>query len=1118
MKGDRLRGDGATLVHPLVRLKGQNTKILEAVGDTSPIAVRGESTRRKFLPVKRNNSAQRLFRKASRQGSGRQRESATIEEDKDDENSGDERSRNVGLYITTLSVIFLTIGDIVLFFVFQMLLHAPEDFVCSKEEKRDGSGQEVHRTLVNIIIIALVIAFHFCYILERGRHVDKDGSWRAFYGRFLATNAWHLVTLLGSAVALTCHVELCHRDTRDLTYSFVRKLHLVFHGLRVLVVARCCWHLRADLRRRLQHAVSLNKRRYVDRDMGLDLDMTYIADRVVSMSLPCVDNAPYRNDIADVARFFASRHYGSFAVVNLCEAQEEGGNGNYDTALLFGQVQKCPFPDHNAPSFLALVNYCEASTDFLNAGGKNVIAVHCQGGKGRTGLLCCALLLWVGLCDTAEEALDYFAKRRTQSGIPYHKMSRVSSPSQMRYLGYLEQMISGSVRFEGFHPLTLHAVTIEMPPLYASEWHVALVIEQGGSVLFDSCKAQGPAFCSRAKETEQMKIECGDLLVNGDVTVRIYRLDMDSSIKIPEGTSAQIFQAGRGIRYGAVKGHINSFVAMHTAVLRQEVDGDEGKVNFSKEEIDGPHKDPAHEVFPPGFAISLSFGAPALQRVPSFQDLQKRNSLRANSPISPTSGSRPSLSPRGRQGSARSFRLRDAAGGGSLLNRSSPRHSLMGSESARELATARDGTESSGSHRKKRSSVDSALVCSSAPEPSSPISGPVREGPGMQPDRLEAMLVNAEVEENRVASEQAHVSAEQARVIAGAGALSVPRELVVVRALEKGMLARSSALLSFSRGEVVMDTCVLPPTEDGPMTLYYVLSGRVVCEPGKFGPVGGWTGCLRMSDMPTLATSGPGQLTGVFAMEGVVPGGRNIGGGLVYRARSAEVVVATVPLQSKMNDILPGEENSAEARLSDQDLCVVYESIARKLCNWSLALRHQLKLQKLPVKLNQSALSAVAARKQLYERVMTAHSLPISEKVLMSCEASLLDGRRTSGRLLLFKNWLIFSPTSAGVSGDVVVALEEVLSTELTRDVLTLHRDPSLDPHNSLDPTNSFRSSQEGSAQGTTQLPLGAGLRSESGSASPLRKNTMQGSSFLQGMLRSKTGPAKSYPSPRTKP
>eukprot|EP00961_Rhodomonas_salina_P066683 895563-Rhodomonas_salina.1 len=65
------------------------------------------------------------------------------------------------------------------------------------------------------------------------------------------------------------------------------------------------------------------------------------------------------------------------------------------------------------------------------------------------------------------------------------------------------------------------------------------------------------------------------------------------------------------------------------------------------------------------------------------------------------------------------------------------------------------------------------------------------------------MLVNAEVEENRVASEQAHVSAEQARVIAGtsppgapcytmsgtdlgnvlpgAGALSVPRELVVVR-------------------------------------------------------------------------------------------------------------------------------------------------------------------------------------------------------------------------------------------------------------------------------------------------------------------------------------------------
>ena len=47
----------------------------------------------------------------------------------------------------------------------------------------------------------------------------------------------------------------------------------------------------------------------------------------------------YRNDIREVARFFATRHYGHFLIFNLCEEHEEGGNGNYDTGLLYEQVR-----------------------------------------------------------------------------------------------------------------------------------------------------------------------------------------------------------------------------------------------------------------------------------------------------------------------------------------------------------------------------------------------------------------------------------------------------------------------------------------------------------------------------------------------------------------------------------------------------------------------------------------------------------------------------------------------------------------------------------------------------------------------------------------------------------
>ena len=54
----------------------------------------------------------------------------------------------------------------------------------------------------------------------------------------------------------------------------------------------------------------MNKRRFVDTDNGFNLDLTYVCDRLIVMAIPCVDSAMYRNDIREVARFFATRHYG----------------------------------------------------------------------------------------------------------------------------------------------------------------------------------------------------------------------------------------------------------------------------------------------------------------------------------------------------------------------------------------------------------------------------------------------------------------------------------------------------------------------------------------------------------------------------------------------------------------------------------------------------------------------------------------------------------------------------------------------------------------------------------------------------------------------------------------
>lgn len=156
----------------------------------------------------------------------------------------------------------------------------------------------------------------------------------------------YTIVLFFSILLLITHCQLClaHSNgpldfcTMSSTFRMFRRLHLLAHLFRGMVAIDSCFLLKQEITRRLQTAVSSNKRRYIDSEMKLDLDLTYICDRVIAMALPCVAGAMYRNDIREVARFFAMHHYGRFKIFNLCESYEEKGNGNYDRLLLFNQV------------------------------------------------------------------------------------------------------------------------------------------------------------------------------------------------------------------------------------------------------------------------------------------------------------------------------------------------------------------------------------------------------------------------------------------------------------------------------------------------------------------------------------------------------------------------------------------------------------------------------------------------------------------------------------------------------------------------------------------------------------------------------------------------------------
>ena len=77
---------------------------------------------------------------------------------------------------------------------------------------------------------------------------------------------------------------------------------------------------------------------------------------------------------------------------------------------------------------------------YLDGDEKNVVVVHCKAGKGRTGLFVCALLLKLGICDSADEAIRRFAYARSTDGA-----ATVENPSQVRYVGYVADVLANKL-------------------------------------------------------------------------------------------------------------------------------------------------------------------------------------------------------------------------------------------------------------------------------------------------------------------------------------------------------------------------------------------------------------------------------------------------------------------------------------------------------------------------------------------------------------------------------------------------------------------------------------------------------------------------------------------------
>lgn len=323
----------------------------------------------------------------------------------------------------------------------------------------------------------------------------------------------------------------------------------------------------------------------------------------------------YRNHIDDVVKFLDSKHKDHYKIYNLCSER------SYDCSKFHKRVANYPFDDHNPPKMELIQPFCQDVHEWLTADNRNVAAVHCKAGKGRTGTMVCCYMLHSTQFSTADEALNHYGQMRT------HDKKGVTIPSQRRYVNYYATLVKEQLLYSN---VTLYIKEIHMEPLpnfNSGQGLLQFNIWQSNTKLYAS-----PVYEVK-KDTQILKIVLDECIpLNGDVKVEFFNKPKmmrkeklfhfwfntffvrDEVPEVPEnggadGRALSFDDPTRGAHYLANRrprsaSQPNIHVEMKTLLL-----------SLGKSELDDAHKDKQNKVYSADFRVNLF-----MARVPSPPD------------------------------------------------------------------------------------------------------------------------------------------------------------------------------------------------------------------------------------------------------------------------------------------------------------------------------------------------------------------------------------------------------------------------------------------------------------------------------------------------------------------
>ncbi|MBN3302714.1 TPTE2 phosphatase, partial [Amia calva] len=354
--------------------------------------------------------------------------------------------------------------------------------------------------------------------------------------------------------------------------SFLRALRIVIL-VRIFRLAS----QRKDLEKATRRMVSENKRRY-QKD-GFDLDLTYVTDRIIAMSFPSSGKQSfYRNPIREVARFLDMKHKHHYKVYNLCS--EKG----YDPQNFHYRVERVFIDDHNVPVLEDMLKYTASVREWMAADPLNIIAIHCKGGKGRTGTMVCTWLIDSDQFESAKESLDYFGDRRTDSSMS-SKFQGVETPSQSRYVGYYEIIKNKySRQLPPEKSLKIRSIRIHsilgVGKGNGSDLKVKIIVKKE-TVFQCVCATQENCKIFPDAGNNAVVISLQEApVVSGDVKVMF-----ESSAGLPKGYEDCPF-----------------YFWFNTSFIENN------RLYLSREELDNPHKAKTWDIYKEDFGVELAFG------------------------------------------------------------------------------------------------------------------------------------------------------------------------------------------------------------------------------------------------------------------------------------------------------------------------------------------------------------------------------------------------------------------------------------------------------------------------------------------------------------------------------